>query len=115
MRKAFAVVLLLASEGVASKSEADYQQEWCKGETEVVMPDRSRADCVTDRYAIEVEFANKWKDGIGQALNYAFQTNKKAGIALILRDKGDYRYWIQLNSVIDYYDLPITPWKIEGY
>ena len=59
MWKALIGVVVLASMGAYGKSEADYQREWCKGEMEVVMPDRSRADCITERFAIEVEFANK--------------------------------------------------------
>lgn len=43
---------------------------------EVVAPDGTRCDILTDEYAIEVDFANKWAEAIGQALNYAIQFNK---------------------------------------
>jgi hypothetical protein len=36
-----------------------YQQKWCeahKGQTEVVLPDGTRCDCVTDTHAIEFDF-----------------------------------------------------------
>jgi hypothetical protein len=36
-----------------------YQQTWCeaqKGRIEVVLPDGTRCDCVTDTHAIEFDF-----------------------------------------------------------
>jgi hypothetical protein len=36
-----------------------YQQKWCeanKGQVEVVLPDGTRCDCVTDTHAIEFDF-----------------------------------------------------------
>jgi hypothetical protein len=36
-----------------------YQQEWCdanEGQVEVVLPDGTRCDCVTDTHAIEFDF-----------------------------------------------------------
>ena len=64
-----------------------------------------RVDIVTDEYAIEVEWARKWKNAIGQALWYGLQTNKKPGIVLIMRSKNDYRYGIMLQSALDYAGL----------
>jgi hypothetical protein len=46
------------------------------------MPDGTRCDIVTETHAIEVDFADKWAEAIGQCLNYSFQLNKKAGILL---------------------------------
>ena len=74
------------------------------------MPDRSKCDIVTEEYAIEVEWASNWKAGIGHALNYAFQSNKKAGIVLIVEKPTDS---IRLMSVIQHYDLPIDVWVID--
>ncbi len=36
-----------------------YQEKWCeayKGQVEVVLPDGTRCDCVTDTHAIEFDF-----------------------------------------------------------
>ena len=55
---------------------------------------------VTETHAIEVEFAPKWTEGLGQSLWYSFQTNKKAGIVLIIEDKKDERFLIKLRSLI---------------
>jgi hypothetical protein len=38
-----------------------YQQKWCeahKGQVEVVLPDGTRCDCVTDTHAIEFDFGS---------------------------------------------------------
>lgn len=80
-----------------------------KGETEVTMPDRSRCDIVTEDYAIEVEAAGSF-ECIGQSLNYAFQSDKKAGIVLMVDKPTDS---IRLMSVIRHYELPITVWSLD--
>lgn len=110
----FSLLLLLPLMlGLASgKLEKDYQAEWCKGQTEVTLGDRTRVDCLTELHAIEVEFASKWKNAIGQSLHYALMTGKKAGIALILRKESDQRYLDQLNRVIEANRLPIRVWVL---
>ena len=38
-----------------------YQEKWCEaheGQVEVVLPDRTRCDCVTDTHAIEFDFGS---------------------------------------------------------
>lgn len=96
------------------KPESYYQKIAAKalgGEMEVTMPDGSRCDIVTEEgFAIEVEKASNWKESIGQALNYAFQSNKKAGIVLIVDKPTDS---IRLMSVIRHYELPLTVWTIS--
>lgn len=92
-----------------------YQKQWCDhagGQVEVVLPDQTRCDCLTTTHAIEFDFGSKWAEAIGQALYYSLQTGKKAGIVLILETPADYKYWIRLNSTIDYHELSIDAWKI---
>lgn len=48
--------------------------------------DYTRVDCLTDKYAVEFDFANKWAESIGQALHYQRMTGKKAKVVLILED-----------------------------
>ena len=43
---------------------------------EVVMKDCTRCDILTATHAIEVDFARKWAEAIGQSLNYAMHTGK---------------------------------------
>jgi len=72
-------LLLISTLAYADKSERDYQDEWCTGKKEAVLEDRTRVDCLTDTHAIEIEFANKWKEAIGQSLHYSLMTGKKTG------------------------------------
>lgn len=108
--------LLLALPMLASaEPERFYQDAHCKGSKEHVLHDRTRVDCLTDSHAIEYDFGRKWAEAIGQSLGYAFETNKKAGIVLILESRKDLKYWIKLNSIIEHYRLPIDTRKIEAW
>ena len=72
-------------------TESSYQDEYAKklgGKTEVTIPDGTRCDILADTHAIEVDFADKWAEAVGQSLNYAMQTGKKASIVLVLKDRG---------------------------
>lgn len=101
----------------AKLSERDHVERWAAehgGEVEVTMPDRTRCDLVTATHAIEFDFADKWAESIGQSLNYAFQTNKRAGIVLIVRDEKDYPKYVRVNSLVEHYELPIDVWMIKA-
>ncbi len=74
------------------------------GRTEVTLKG-GRADIVNNNYAIEVEFASKWKNAIGQALWYGLQLERKPGIVLVMKDINDRKYGIMLQSAIDYAGL----------
>ena len=54
-----------------------------KGKVEVTLSS-GRADIITDTYAVEVDKASKFKQGIQQALRYSKASNKKPGLALYL-------------------------------
>lgn len=82
--------------------EKDYQRHWCKkhqGELEHRLSDGTRVDCLTSEYAVEVEYAHKWAEAIGQSLFYAKMTGRKAGIVLIMTEKGDDRFARRLREV----------------
>jgi hypothetical protein len=87
-----------------------YQERWCReqgGQVEVVLPDKTRCDCLTDTHAIEFDFGNNWAEAVGQSSYYSIQTDKKAGIVLILENMKDRKYWIRLNTTIQHFnDLP---------
>lgn len=90
-----------------------YQERWCAeqgGEIEVTLSDRSRCDCLTDTHAIEFDFAEKWRHAIGQALSYALQTGKLAGIVLIVETEKDKVYVEELQTLIQHFALPIELW-----
>ncbi|THH36412.1 hypothetical protein [Neolewinella litorea] len=87
---------------LTGQSESDYTRALARslgGRTEVSVTS-GRVDILTDVHAIEVDWAPKWKESIGQALWYGLQTNRRAGIILILRDPGDRKYFIQLNAAL---------------
>lgn len=116
---ALALALSLLPLAIAKRKhhEKTYQEAFAKlveGKTEVRMDDGTRCDIVTKTHAIEVDFADKWGEAIGQSLNYGFQTNLKPGILLILEEPEDYRHFIRINSLIAAYKLPIEVWTIDG-
>lgn len=87
--------------------ERDYQElihAAMGGEMEVSVPG-GRVDILTDTFAIEIEFAHKWKNAIGQSLWYGLQTNVTPGIVLIKRERSDNKYVIQLGSALAYAGL----------
>ncbi|OIJ73502.1 MAG: hypothetical protein A2V21_304005 [Deltaproteobacteria bacterium GWC2_55_46] len=76
-------------------NERAYQARWCEnagGVAEAVLPDRTRVDCLTDTHAVEVDFAPKWAEAIGQALYYSSMTGRSPGILLIMEREGDRRF-----------------------
>lgn len=99
--------------------ERDYQIKFCeqvKGIMEVRLLDATRVDCLTEEYAIEVEYARKWAEAVGQSLHYAIMTGKKPGIALILKNKMEEEayYYNRVKNLADKYDIRV--WKIyEGF
>lgn len=109
--------ILFSFDAIAKKHEKHYQTEWCSGRgvTEYVLPDRTRVDCLTNTHAIEFDFGKKWAESIGQSLYYSLQTGKRAGVVLIIRKKKHYRYWIRLNTTIQYFKLPIDTWILKDY
>ena len=72
------------------------------------MPDGTRCDILTDTHAIEVDFADKWSEAIGQSLNYATQTGKKAGIVLVLKDRGVEKHLERLREMARRYSMAIN-------
>lgn len=95
--------------------ESYYQDMWCEeqnGEVEVTMSSGARADCITETHAVEFDFGDKWAEAIGQSLHYAQQTNKRAGIVLILEQVEDERFWERLKLTIRDTRLPIDVWFI---
>lgn len=71
-------------------SESSYQHAYCSahnGIEEYELSDKTRVDCLTDNYAIEFDFANKWAESIGQAVHYGLMTGKKPKVVLILDSK----------------------------
>lgn len=108
MRAGICVVLILLST-VAWGAEADYSDKWCKemgGTREYTLPDLTRVDCLLTEYAVEVEFAPKWAESIGQSLYYAMETKRKPGVVLVLQ-VGEERFLVRLLKVAWKYDITV--------
>ena len=90
--------------------EADYVREYCSGEIEHVLEDRTRVDCLTDEYAIEFDYAKKWAESIGQSLYYSKMTGKKPAVAIIMTSFKDEKYIDRIKKT----DENITIFKIKS-
>ena len=94
MKRISFIFLLFLSQNITSL-EKDYQiimNNYLKGEMEYSLDDRTRVDIITDDYAIEVDWASKWAEAIGQSLYYSAKTKRIPGIVLILKNAKEYRY-----------------------
>ena len=111
------IILMFPAPLLAKREHPEkwYQRKWCeahKGQVEVVLPDGTRCDCVTETHAIEFDFGDNWAEAVGQSSYYSIQTGKKAGIVLILETLKDRKYWIRLNSTIQHFNMPIDAWNV---
>jgi len=83
--------------------EKYYQEIWCakkKGIIEYKLDDKTRVDCLTVKYAVEVDFAPKWHECIGQALYYAKKTKRIPACLLILENADDTRFLKRLRYTV---------------
>jgi hypothetical protein len=76
------ILFMLPSQVLAKREHPEkwYQERWCReqgGQVEVVLPDKTRCDCVTDTHAIEFDFGSNWAESVGQGLHYSVMTQKK--------------------------------------
>ena len=118
-----AVVFLLAGLGTYAharklhrKPEAFYQTQWCAehgGQSEFVLSDGTRCDCITDTNSIEFDFAPKWAEAIGQALYYGAMTRKEPGIVLIVSGPNDEKYVRRIETVAEEYRIKIAVWTMN--
>jgi len=107
----FAVFLFFTgcSQKTKKLNEHYYQAKLCKeldGEMEYVLKDKTRVDCLTNKYAIEVDFAKKWAEGVGQSLYYGYMTSKQPAVGLIVGSK-DKRYLKRLQKLSKRYNIKI--------
>lgn len=112
------IVLLMAGSAVAGEHypENGYQIRWCAdagGQAEVVLPDGTRCDCLTETHAVEVDFGHKWAESIGQALLYGDLAHRRPGVVLVLETQADVRGLARLRQVIRAYKLPIDVWIVQ--
>jgi len=86
------VVIVSALVLAATAIQADERQEAerlapkYKAKVEVRLEDDSRVDLLNDTYAIEVDWADKWAESIGQSVHYGLLTDRKPAVLLLVRD-----------------------------
>lgn len=68
---------------------------------EVRLSDGCRVDLLSDTEAIEVDWAKKWAESIGQSLYYSIATDRPAGVILLTRSERDDRYVRRCRAVCD--------------
>jgi len=110
-------LFLLALPLFGKQSERYYQEKFAKeigGQVEVVMKDGTRCDILTATHAIEVDFAKKWAEAIGQSLNYAMQTGKRPAVALIVLSPSDNKYVERVSKISEKNRLGLTIYPIDG-
>jgi len=84
------ILLLLATPAIAKHKHLEkyYQHQWNilygGGIESKTLPDGSEVDILTPRYAVEVDFAPKWAESVGQSLYYADRTGMLPCVVLIL-------------------------------
>ena len=116
MKKINILILSTLMQFPLDSAERDISDAWCakqNGTSQFRTKDGTYVDCLTDQYAVEAEFDNKWKEGIGQALHYAESTDKEAAILFIKRAKSRKNYYDELMRVINKYNLPVRVFIVE--
>lgn len=75
--------------------------------------DGTRVDLLTATHAIEVDWAPKWAEGIGQALYYAQLTGKKPAVLLLISDmRKEKQFVYRLQTVAAKYDITVYLEKV---
>jgi len=97
----YLLVFLSSSLGIADShknkgTERQYQEyanKELKGVVEKRLKDNTRVDIfVEGEYAIEVDFAKKWYEAIGQASHYSLLTKTPPAVLLIIQTDDDMKY-----------------------
>ena len=102
------IALILSDQTLAQKAQKEdfYAELWCDsqgGESEVRTTQGTRCDCLTSEYAVEVDFDQKWAEGLGQALHYGVEFDRQPAVLLIIKDhdgKDRTKYKQRLQSTI---------------
>jgi hypothetical protein len=97
--------------------ESDYQSyvlEKLGGESEYRLSDGSRVDILTHQYAIEIDYAYKWAEAIGQSLYYAEMSEREPGIVLILANRDNYKAYID-RILLMARKYKITVWTVDAF
>jgi len=85
----FIVICALSLQAKSTPKEEYYKRVICnnfKGQVDVVLPDKTRADCLNSTYAIEIDFASKWAESIKKSLHSSSVSGRNRGVVLIMQN-----------------------------
>jgi len=74
--------------------------------------DRTRVDILTPDLAIECDWAPKWAEAIGQSTWYAINTDRPAGVCLLVKDTVDEAKYIYRCEMVCV-RLGLTLWLLD--
>ena len=114
------VMFFMTFSTYAIENEAYYSNKFCEemsGQSEYVLQDLSRVDCLTDTHAFEVDWADGMKvyESIGQSLYYSSETGKLPGILLLIRKENSEKHIRKVQRVIEFFELPIKLISIKVF
>jgi hypothetical protein len=114
------VMFFMTFSTYAIENEAYYSNKFCEemsGQSEYVLQDLSRVDCLTDTHAFEVDWADGMKvyEAIGQSLYYSSETGKLPGILLLIRKENSEKHIRKVQRVIEFFELPIKLISIKVF
>ena len=104
-------------------TERDYQlhcNQIFQGKVEYRLSDGTRVDILTDCLAIEVDFAKKWYEAVGQATHYARLTDRPPGVLLIVKERYEEKYVTAAKNAVnnvkvkvgnDYYQITLLIYR----
>ena len=113
--------LIVSGQTLAQKAQKEdfYAELWCDsqgGLSEVITSQGTRCDCLTSEYAVEVDFDQKWAEGLGQALHYGVEFDRPPAVLLIIKDhdgRDRSKYKQRLQSTIDGANLGVKVFYIN--
>jgi len=92
-----------------------YQEQWCNargGQMEIILEDGTRVDCLLPGHAVEFDFADKWAESVGQALNYARLTGRRPGVVLIIAGPEDKGKSARVRNIFRHYGVAGDVWEV---
>lgn len=75
--------------------------------TEYHLWDETRVDLLSDDYAVEVDYAEKWAECIGQALYYSHLTDRQAVCLLLSAGEKDSRFIYRCQTVCEAHGIKL--------
>ena len=91
----------------------DIIQKEIGGEKEYRLDDGTRVDLLFEDKACEIDWANKWAEGIGQSIYYGLKTERSPLVILLAKKDG----WEKYRDRVEYCDIEcwVYDTRIEGW